>query len=183
MSDSFETEEIQYKPVQDVPFSMMFWQFILGTIGAAVLTGLLTYMWLLIQGVDSSCGLASAADDGSIFSGLGGFADCLDVIGGWPEIILGNLGMLLGSTITVYVIGHLGGARRPLLLVLIIPVAVLILVQILFPKELILLRGLMIDLVRLDLDWELIRATALMGLAATASYFFVRGKLTDHSVA
>ena len=175
MRDDHEYDEIEYMPVQDVPVRMMFWQVIAGTLGAGILTGLLTYLWLVFLGVDPSCGGGARVDaDGGILSGLGGLVDCLEVIGGWPEIFIGNLGMLAGSTLAVFAIGHFGGASRSLIKVWLIPAAVLILLQFIFPKDLILLRGLMVDLVQFDFDWELIRAMGIMGIAATASYFFMR---------
>ena len=172
----FEYDHVEYHEHQqsgfEIPPGMMFWQVLGGAAGAAFLTLLVTYVWFMIANATTDCGIG-ASSSSSILNQLGISLRCRDSLRGWPELVLGNGSLLIGSVLGVVVIGRLFGHSTSKFKTLMITGVILLVVQ-LGGRAVIFPRDMMTGLGFGGIDWELIRGLGLMGLSGTFAFFMGR---------
>lgn len=163
-------------PKPEIPAGMMFWQLVAGILGAGTLTYLATIGWLLISGVDPSCGTAAAegSERPSPFADLAGLSDCLSALRGMPEWVLGIGGLAVGSMFGVMLVGFIGRVKSDFLIAILIPIVLLAVLRLVFDDDLLNLRLMMYHLATGNMNWELLRACMIASAGTTLGYYVWR---------
>lgn len=139
-------------------------QILAGTVFALALAGAGAYLWLFIELGSVNCDLDFNNLAGS------GYGACIETLSGAPELLLGNVLVLLGALTGVILIGtrHALGGSRPLATV--IAFFVLLVTQLWMGSQVINFQSMLIDLVQFQISPTAMQPALIAAVGAALGY-------------